>query len=68
MLVGTMLLSGFGVWLCYVLVAGIVLEVKIVAEERLLRQTFGERYRAYERRVPQLVPGVHIPAHESRRR
>jgi protein-S-isoprenylcysteine O-methyltransferase Ste14 len=58
MLTGTALVSGFGIWLFYVLVGVIVLKTKIAAEERLLQEMFGERYREYKQRVPQLVPRI----------
>jgi protein-S-isoprenylcysteine O-methyltransferase Ste14 len=29
------------------------------AEERLLEETFGERYRAYRARTTRLVPGIY---------
>jgi protein-S-isoprenylcysteine O-methyltransferase Ste14 len=56
MLTGTMLISGVGVWLLYVLVGGVVLKTKVSSEERLLQEAFGERYREYQQRVPQLMP------------
>jgi protein-S-isoprenylcysteine O-methyltransferase Ste14 len=58
MLIGTALLNGLGIWLSYVLVGLVVVKAKIAAEERLLEATFGEEYRAYRRRVGQLVPRV----------
>jgi protein-S-isoprenylcysteine O-methyltransferase Ste14 len=61
MLLGTALLSGLGIWAAYVLVGVVIIEVKIAAEERLMRETFGEGYAEYKRRVPQLIPGVRWP-------
>jgi protein-S-isoprenylcysteine O-methyltransferase Ste14 len=60
MLLGTALLSGLGPWIAYWLIGVAVLATKIVAEERLMLATFGEEYHAYQRRVPQLVPGAHV--------
>jgi protein-S-isoprenylcysteine O-methyltransferase Ste14 len=56
MLMGTALLNGLGIWLYYVLVGLIVVKTKVNAEERLLEETFGDRYREYRQRVGQLVP------------
>jgi protein-S-isoprenylcysteine O-methyltransferase Ste14 len=58
MLLGTMVLSGFGVFLLYFLTAVVLVELKIATEEKLLTATLGEQYRAYQRRVPQLIPGL----------
>ncbi len=60
MLAGTALIKGLGVWLLY-LVAGIIFfEIKIRLEERLLTETFGERYRRYRQQVPQLIPRIKL--------
>jgi protein-S-isoprenylcysteine O-methyltransferase Ste14 len=56
MLIGTALLNGLGIWLYYVLIGLVVAKIKIATEERLLEATFGEQYRAYRRRVGQLLP------------
>jgi protein-S-isoprenylcysteine O-methyltransferase Ste14 len=58
MLVGTMLMSGLGVWIAYVIVGAAVLATKAAAEERLLVEQFGDRYRVYQGRVTALVPGL----------
>jgi protein-S-isoprenylcysteine O-methyltransferase Ste14 len=58
MLLGTALLNGWGSWAVVFLVAVLVAETKIHAEERLLTSSFGEEYGRYRRRVPQLVPGL----------
>jgi protein-S-isoprenylcysteine O-methyltransferase Ste14 len=60
MLLGTALLSGVGSWVVYMLVATALLAAKILAEERLLSATFGAEYRAYQRRVPRLIPGARL--------
>jgi protein-S-isoprenylcysteine O-methyltransferase Ste14 len=59
MLLGTMLLSGLGPSLAYFLAGLVVVEIKIATEEKLLGATFGPRYTAYKRSVPQLIPGLH---------
>jgi protein-S-isoprenylcysteine O-methyltransferase Ste14 len=61
MLAGTMLLSGFGICTLYFLAGIVGLKLKASQEEQLLEETFGERYREYRRRVPQLVPPIRPP-------
>ncbi len=56
MLIGSMLIGGGYEWVPAVLVALIVLEIKIVLEQRLLLAAFGEQYVHYKERVPQLIP------------
>jgi len=56
MLLGTMLLAGFGGLLPAFVMAGIYCSVKIRTEERLLTETFGERYLQYRRLVPAVLP------------
>ena len=56
MLFGTVLYSGFGMMLVVFALFCVYLGFKIPAEERLLTETFGERYRQYQRRVPALIP------------
>jgi protein-S-isoprenylcysteine O-methyltransferase Ste14 len=56
MLLGTALIFGFGVLLPALIACFVYFAVKIQAEERLLTETFGERYREYRRRVPAIVP------------
>jgi protein-S-isoprenylcysteine O-methyltransferase Ste14 len=58
MLLGTALIADLGPWLYGLVASVVVLELKIHAEERLLIETFGERYREYRRRVPQIIPGL----------
>lgn len=58
MLVGTMLMSGLDVWIGYFIVGAAMLATKAAAEERLLVERFGDRYRAYQGQVAALVPGV----------
>jgi protein-S-isoprenylcysteine O-methyltransferase Ste14 len=58
MLLGSMLLAGFGVWVPYFIGVLIAAIAKVTAEERLLLATFGEQYTQYQHRVPQLIPGT----------
>ena len=51
-----MLMSGFSVWILYLIVGVAVLTTKASSEERLLLERFGVRYREYQRRVGRLVP------------
>ncbi len=60
MAVGTMLMNGLGISLPGVLIMLAFFEIKIHSEEALLSQTFGEQYKEYKRRVPQLVPGTSL--------
>ena len=58
MLLGTVLLVGFGHWIV-ILAAGLAfVELRIRTEEELMLSTFPETYPGYRRRVPQLVPGL----------
>jgi protein-S-isoprenylcysteine O-methyltransferase Ste14 len=58
MLLGTVILVGFGHWLVMVPVGLVFIEIRIHLEERLMLATFPEAYPGYRRRVPQLVPGL----------
>lgn len=58
MLLGTALMRGLGIWAAYFAIALAVLFVKLSIEERLLLETFGQRYAEYRKRTPQLVPGL----------
>ena len=60
MLLGSLLIGGFGVWVLYFIVGLIAVVVKITSEERLLIETFGEQYTRYQQRVPQLIPGKQL--------
>jgi len=60
MLFGTMLMSGLGLYSFIFLLGIVIFEVKLHQEERLLTETFGEQYVQYQRRVPQLIPGVKL--------
>ena len=58
MLLGTVLLVGFGYWLMLLPVGLVLIEIRIHLEEGLMLATFPEAYPLYRRRVPQLVPGL----------
>jgi protein-S-isoprenylcysteine O-methyltransferase Ste14 len=58
MLLGTTLLRGFGEWTLIFIASIILLEVKIYAEEHLMKEAFGEEFAHYKQRVPQLIPGL----------
>ena len=58
MLLGSALLGGLGQGIMLVVVGLIVFEVKIQMEERLLLTVFPDDYPPYQKRVPQLVPGM----------
>jgi protein-S-isoprenylcysteine O-methyltransferase Ste14 len=58
MMLGTVLLVGFGHWLVLLPVGLVFIELRIHIEEGLMLATFPEAYARYRRRVPQLVPGL----------
>ena len=58
MVLGTALIAGVGRWSVVFVVALVVVELKLRAEERLLAEAFPADYERYRRRVPQLVPGL----------
>ena len=60
MLLGSMLMGGFGVWVLYFISGLIAVLVKVGSEERLLKGTFGEQYVNYQQRVPRLIPGKQL--------
>jgi len=62
MLLGTALIAGLGQWIVLLVVGLIVAELKIHMEEDLLVSVFGDEYTRYRRQVPQLVPGLRLPA------
>jgi protein-S-isoprenylcysteine O-methyltransferase Ste14 len=59
MLLGSAILGGLGQWLVLPAAGWVVAELKIRSEERLLLATFPDTYRAYQGRVPRLVPRWH---------
>jgi protein-S-isoprenylcysteine O-methyltransferase Ste14 len=60
MMLGTMLLAGFGLWIVPFPVALILIEFKIRLEERFMTAAFPAEYPRYRARVPQLVPGLRL--------
>jgi protein-S-isoprenylcysteine O-methyltransferase Ste14 len=58
MLLGTVLLVGFGHWLLLFPVGLVFIEIRIHLEEGLMLATFPEAYPTYRQRVPQLIPGL----------
>ena len=60
MLLGSMLMGGFGIWVLYFIIGLIAVIIKATSEERLLKETFGEQYTQYQQRVPQLIPGIQL--------
>ena len=60
MLLGTTLSAGIGQSIVAVVAGVIVAEVKIRMEEELLMAVFPDEYARYRRRVPQLIPGLHL--------
>jgi protein-S-isoprenylcysteine O-methyltransferase Ste14 len=61
MLLGTVVLVGFGHWLVLLPVGLLLAEIRIHLEEGLMLATFPEAYARYRRQVPQLVPGLRLP-------
>jgi protein-S-isoprenylcysteine O-methyltransferase Ste14 len=60
MLLGTVLLNGLGGSLALLIVGGAFLAARIPIEERLMSKAFPDEYARYRRRVPRLVPGLHL--------
>lgn len=60
MMLGTLLVSGGGVWIVSFPVAVILILFKIRIEERFMTAEFPEEYPGYRKRVPQLVPGLRL--------
>jgi protein-S-isoprenylcysteine O-methyltransferase Ste14 len=58
MILGTVLLNGFGPALVALVVATAVFGTRIPIEERLMSRTFPEEYARYRERVPRFVPGL----------
>ena len=56
MLVGTGLIDHIGFWVVVVPFTAVMLNFKVRAEERLMRDAFGDAYVAYERQVPGVFP------------
>jgi len=60
MLAGTALAEGSPFWAVLVVAVVVGLYGKIREEERLMANQFPGEYPGYRRRVPQLVPGLHL--------
>jgi protein-S-isoprenylcysteine O-methyltransferase Ste14 len=62
MLIGTVLLNGLGVSLAFLVIGAAVLATRIPIEERLMSKTFPDESARYRKRVPRLIPGLHLPS------
>ena len=60
MLLGTVLASGLGVTLAFLVVGVAFLAARIPIEERLMSTAFPDEYARYRERVPRLVPGLQL--------
>jgi protein-S-isoprenylcysteine O-methyltransferase Ste14 len=60
MVVGTVLVNGLGSSLAFLVIAAVFLGSRIPVEERLMSETFPDAYDRYRKRVPLLVPGLHL--------
>jgi protein-S-isoprenylcysteine O-methyltransferase Ste14 len=60
MLLGSLFIGGFGIWVLYFIVGLIAVIIKALSEERLLKETFGEQYTQYQQHVPRLIPGKQL--------
>jgi protein-S-isoprenylcysteine O-methyltransferase Ste14 len=58
MLLATAIALRFGAWLYVVALVIVFFELRIQAEEQLLKEAFPRAYEDYRRRVPQLIPGA----------
>jgi protein-S-isoprenylcysteine O-methyltransferase Ste14 len=56
MLVGSAMLDGFGRWTLALVAGGVLVLIRVRAEERLMTELFRDEYELYRRRVPALVP------------
>jgi protein-S-isoprenylcysteine O-methyltransferase Ste14 len=60
MVIGTVLVNGLGSSLGFLVIAAVFLAGRIPVEERLMSKTFPDAYSRYRKRVPLLVPGLHL--------
>jgi protein-S-isoprenylcysteine O-methyltransferase Ste14 len=60
MLLGTVLLNGLGLSLGFLAVGAVFLATRIPIEERLMSTAFPDEYASYRKRVPLLIPGLHL--------
>jgi protein-S-isoprenylcysteine O-methyltransferase Ste14 len=63
-MLGMLLATGFAFSRWPALVVGVVVfitgtMIRVRSEEKLLRETFGEEFEAYAKRVPALIPGLY---------
>ena len=56
LLIGGMLISGFGVWIAWTLGGLAFVAWRVRTENRLMTAAFGDPYRDYTARVPALIP------------
>jgi protein-S-isoprenylcysteine O-methyltransferase Ste14 len=66
MALGSALVANFGPWALPFPVLLVGLIVKMRLEERLMLSEFPDEYLAYQRRVPQLVPGLRVLSRPAR--
>lgn len=66
MMLGTAVIWGAGPWTAALVGTCMLCASRIGAEERQLRDTFGETYEQYAARVPRLVPLIHVRTRASR--
>lgn len=60
MLLGSVLMAGFGPLVLAPVIAGAVFLARIAREEQLMLDAFGDQYVRYRRAVPRLVPFLHV--------
>jgi protein-S-isoprenylcysteine O-methyltransferase Ste14 len=58
MVLGSALVAGTRPWAVVAVLGVLVVLLKIPAEEKLMLETFGDGYRQYQQRVPQVIPGI----------
>ncbi len=60
MVIGSLLVGGIGPWSVLAVAGALIVLLKIPSEEKLMITTFGDEYRQYQRRVPQIIPGLQL--------
>lgn len=60
MVIGSSLVADVGPFVVVLAVVALGLAVKIRQEERLMTETFRDEYDEYRRRVPRIIPGLHL--------
>jgi protein-S-isoprenylcysteine O-methyltransferase Ste14 len=58
MFLGSVFMYGFRSLLYYFIVAVITFEIKILAEEKILIEEFGEEFLVYKKTIPRLLPNI----------